>query len=88
MLMFFIDLQTVHQFECCEDIKGQTLDAGLIFEYCIKYLKSHFYKEIKKNFCQIHNSDIGYVVTVPDVWGDKGKTFMRKAALKVLTHLV
>lgn len=58
--VFFIDLQAVHQFECCEDIKGHTLDAGLVFKYCIKYLKTHFYKEMKKTFCQIQNSDIGY----------------------------
>lgn len=86
-VFFFIDLQAVHQFECCEDIKGHTLDAGLVFKYCIKYLKKHFYKEMKKTFCQIQNSDIGYVVTVPDVWGEIGKTFMRKAAVKVMAHI-
>lgn len=42
---------------------------------------------MKKTFCQIQNSDIGYVVTVPDVWGEIGKTFMRKAAVKVMAHI-
>lgn len=72
----------MHQFECCEDTEGQILDAGLVFEYCIKYLKTHLHHEFNRESRKVDYIDIGFVVTVPDVWENKGKRFMRKAAVK------
>ncbi|XP_062613904.1 heat shock 70 kDa protein 12A-like [Saccostrea cucullata] len=66
----------------CKDIKGKTLEAGTVFMHCIKYLKNHLFDEIKKSLVGIPEDDIDFILTVPAIWGDKAKMFMREAALK------
>ncbi|XP_056012678.1 heat shock 70 kDa protein 12A-like [Ostrea edulis] len=66
----------------CQDINGETIEAGIVFMHCIKYLKNHLYEEIKKSFLNTKDDDIQYVLTVPAIWGDKAKMFMREAAIK------
>ncbi|XP_052674110.1 heat shock 70 kDa protein 12A-like [Crassostrea angulata] len=66
----------------CYDIAGKPLEAGLVFQHCIKCLKNYLYKQIEKSFLGTHDGDIEYVLTVPAIWGDKAKMFMREAAVK------
>ncbi|XP_062582262.1 heat shock 70 kDa protein 12B-like [Saccostrea cucullata] len=66
----------------CKDIKGYTLEAGTVFMHCIKYLKNHLFDEIKKTLVFTKEEDIDFILTVPAIWGEKAKIFMRKAAMK------
>ncbi|XP_062582261.1 heat shock 70 kDa protein 12A-like [Saccostrea cucullata] len=66
----------------CEDMSGKTLEAGVVFLHCIKYLKTYLQEEIQKRFLNTKEEDIEYVLTVPAIWGDKAKMFMREAATK------
>lgn len=61
------------------------LEAIKVFSHSIRFLKDHLMEEIKK--CIIQESegaiDLEYVLTVPAIWGDKAKMFMREAAIGV-----
>lgn len=79
------NLQDLNQ---CYDIESQTLEAGLVFEHCFKCLKEHLTRTLERNSIGYQNDDIGYILTVPLICGEKGKTFMRNAAIKVKIILV
>ncbi|XP_061165028.1 heat shock 70 kDa protein 12A-like [Saccostrea echinata] len=66
----------------CKDVSGKELEAGQVFAHCIRYLKKHLIDEINKSTLGTTDSDIEYVLTVPAIWGDKAKMFMREAAVK------
>ncbi|XP_062582272.1 heat shock 70 kDa protein 12B-like [Saccostrea cucullata] len=66
----------------CEDESGKSLPAIKVFNHCIRYLKDHLYKEIKKSVPGTEEDAIEYVLTVPAIWGDRAKRFMREAATK------
>lgn len=54
-----------------------------VFSHAIKYLKDHLLKEHKDRGTSIKDLDIHWVLTVPAIWDDPAKQFMRKAAEKV-----
>jgi hypothetical protein len=54
-----------------------------IFSMSIRYLRNHFFFELQKHYSDIEETDIHYVITIPAIWDDNGKQFMRMAALKV-----
>nr|XP_034300205.1 heat shock 70 kDa protein 12A isoform X2 [Crassostrea gigas]XP_034300206.1 heat shock 70 kDa protein 12A isoform X2 [Crassostrea gigas] len=72
----------VKQHILCYDISGEALEARLVFQHCIKCLKDCLYKHIEKIVSGTQDGDIDYVLTVPAIWGDNAKMFMREAALK------
>ena len=57
----------------------------LVFKYSIEYLKNHLLAEIAKRAIgiQIDINDIKFILTVPAIWDDTAKMFMREAAIKV-----
>lgn len=65
----------------CEDINGKKLEAIKVFAHSIRYLKEHLMKEIQKSIVGATDTDVEYVLTVPAIWGDKAKMFMREAAI-------
>ncbi|XP_060578574.1 heat shock 70 kDa protein 12B-like [Ruditapes philippinarum] len=65
-----------------EDINGRSMQAMTIFTMSIKYLKQHFTTTINKQKTGIVDTDIQYVLTVPAIWNDNAKQFMREAAEK------
>lgn len=73
---------TVKRNITCNDITGKPLEASLVFQHCIKCLKKCLYQQIEKSYLGTHDDDIEYVLTVPAIWGDKAKMFMREAAVK------
>lgn len=77
-------LQNVKRCISFNDITGETIEAAIVFEYSIKYLLRCLHLQINKTFVGIHSEDIAFVLTVPAIWGDKAKMFMREAAMKVL----
>jgi hypothetical protein len=55
-----------------------------IFSLSIRYLRDHFFSELQKKYSGIEETDIQYVITIPAIWDDNGKQFMRMVALQVL----
>ena len=62
------------------DIKGKTLPAVYVFSQAIKYLMDHLDDALKTKGIEIQEGDIEWVLTVPAIWNDPAKQFMRQAA--------
>lgn len=55
-----------------------------VFTSAIEYLKNHLLNHLKEKFNDhLKTDDIYWVLTVPAIWNDKAKLFMRSAAQKV-----
>lgn len=86
-----IDIVTMNYFQglttdfTLHDISGKTMLAVDVFAKVIGYLKQHLLNRVKDmdSKLQMSPNDIQWVVTVPAIWDDKAKFFMRKAAEKV-----
>lgn len=68
-----------------KDVTGKEMKAMDVFSICIKYLKNAMLSEMNLQLAegQIIENDIDFVLTVPAIWGDEAKLFMREAAIKV-----
>jgi hypothetical protein len=57
----------------------------LVISECIKFLREHLMREVHKKLGQnvIRPCDINWVLTVPAIWSDAAKQFMREAAVEV-----
>ena len=66
-----------------EDINHVKMPAMKIFAMSIKYLKDHFFEAVNKQTTGVLETDIRYVITIPAIWDDKAKQFMREAAVEV-----
>ena len=64
-----------------EDGNGHTMNAMKVFSASIKYLKDHFVGKIES--LKLVENDIHWVLTVPAIWKDNAKQFMREAAQQV-----
>lgn len=63
---------------------GKPKRAMDVFTLCIKYLKDTMIDAMKKKITfDIKDTDIDFVITVPAIWGDAAKLFMREAAINV-----
>ncbi|KAL2081066.1 hypothetical protein ACEWY4_022919 [Coilia grayii] len=63
---------------------GKQMSAIKVFSESLKYLKNHALRKIE-NFSQgtkLQDSDITWVLTVPAIWTNAAKQFMRDAATK------
>ncbi|XP_060571962.1 heat shock 70 kDa protein 12A-like [Ruditapes philippinarum] len=65
-----------------EDISGMKMPAIDIFAHSMSFLKNHLWKTLQSRVCEILETDIQYVITVPAIWDPKAKQFMRRAAYK------
>ncbi|KAL3878441.1 hypothetical protein ACJMK2_030791 [Sinanodonta woodiana] len=63
-----------------EDEFGKSLQAKEVFAHGIRYLKTHALKLMDIQGKQMDESDIGWVLTVPAIWSDGARQFMREAA--------
>ncbi|XP_045204275.2 heat shock 70 kDa protein 12A-like [Mercenaria mercenaria] len=65
-----------------EDASGKKLTAKTVFALSIKYLKDDLIKMSEKRLAGagIRNYSIHWVLTVPAIWNDAAKQFMREAA--------
>lgn len=59
------------------------MEAMKVFSSAIGYLKDHMLTTCKNQLTDIEQSDIMWVLTVPAIWTDSSKQFMREAAEKV-----
>lgn len=65
------------------DIKGLQMPAMAVFAAGIRYLKEHMLQMCKDKNIGIKESEIHWVLTVPAIWDDAAKQFMREAAVQV-----
>lgn len=65
------------------DIRGREIQAVKVFTHAIRYLKDHLLDSQKPKGKIVKNDDILWVLTVPAIWDDTAKLFMRKAAQEV-----
>ena len=70
-----------------KDIKGKELPAMTVFSESIRYLKEHLLEELTKKATTMTEEDIHWVLTVPAIWSDAAKQFMRESAVEVGTKL-
>ena len=66
-----------------EDETGKQLPALVVFSESIKYLKDTLLEEARKQQTDIRADDIKWILTIPAIWSDPAKTFMRRAAVEV-----
>ena len=82
--MQFIFSQAVQHETEMNDITGKVMRALDVFSICIKHLKENLLTEMNKRCAfDVSGKDVHYVLTVPGIWGNAAKMFMRKAAAQV-----
>ncbi|CAC5385496.1 unnamed protein product [Mytilus coruscus] len=65
-----------------EDISGKSALAMDVFSLSIQALKDHLMETLDKQGIGMRVEDIRWVLTVPAIWTDAAKQFMRKSAEK------
>ena len=68
-----------------EDVAGRPVPAMKVFSTSIKALKNHMFLKFTERGFEIEPKDIRWVLTVPAIWSDAAKLFMRKSANLVNT---
>lgn len=63
------------------------MPALLVFSESLGYLKQSLLNEVKNQLINIEINEIKWVITVPAIWSDQAKAFMRRAAVKVFLLL-
>ena len=66
-----------------EDIQGKEMPLLKVVTETIKFLKQRMYEDITLRLNALDVTDVLYVLTVPAIWTDSAKAFMRKAAEEV-----
>jgi molecular chaperone DnaK (HSP70) len=67
-----------------EDETGKMLPAKSVFSLAIEFLKKDLLEECHKQLADdLSEDDIKWVLTVPAIWNDGAKQFMREAAEQV-----
>lgn len=82
--MLLHDNKKLHRNLMIKDVTGKEMKAMDVFSICIKYLKNAMLSEMNLQLAdgEIIENDIDFVLTVPAIWGDEAKLFMREAAIK------
>ena len=68
-----------------KDETGKPMEARKVFGAGIKYLKEHLITKVKRTLPETREEDIRFVLTVPAIWNEGAKLFMREAAKVVST---
>ena len=66
-----------------EDVTGKTVVASEVFSKFIKALKDHLLTHFDETGKAIEPHEIRWVLTVPTIWTDASKQFMRECAHQV-----
>lgn len=65
-----------------EDCRGNTISAITLFTLMFSHLKSAFVKQLEEATKGVPDDWIRWVITVPAIWDDSAKQFIREAAEK------
>lgn len=82
----FIILKSEDQEILIEDENGNTMPALTVFSASLRYLKQSLLDDVNDGVI-ISMGDIKWVITVPAIWSDPAKTFMRRAAIQVFDFI-
>ncbi|XP_021345557.1 heat shock 70 kDa protein 12B-like isoform X2 [Mizuhopecten yessoensis] len=63
-----------------KDAHGNSMAAMDIFSDAIRYLKDHFLTTLNNSVKGTSEDDVHWILTVPAIWSDAAKQFMREAA--------
>ncbi|XP_052793875.1 heat shock 70 kDa protein 12A-like [Mya arenaria] len=80
--MMLFDKMTLKRRFMLEDAMGKKMPAMDVFSACIRYLKDHMLTKCQQQLPDTSEDDIRWVLTVPAIWNDTSKQFMREAAQK------
>ena len=76
--------QTINRQLQIKEELGKSLSAMTVFSLSIGYLVEHMMKTVNDGVKGgIGKSDVDWVLTVPAIWSDAAKQFMREAAEQV-----
>ena len=81
----FHAFQTLTRNTTLADDKGLELPAITVFSLAIGFLKNHLLESLNRKDSSLTMEDIHWVLTVPAIWNDMAKQFMRKSAVAVRT---
>lgn len=65
------------------DFTGRKMLAIDVFSAGIRYLKEHLFTHFQTRIEHLRESDIHWVLTVPAIWDETAKKFMRTSAEQV-----
>ena len=65
------------------DIEGKTMPALDIFAMAIRHIRACLIDDVKSREPDVKPETINWVVTVPAIWSDAAKQFMREAGVMV-----
>ena len=71
-----------------KDDQGQSMRALQVFSASIRFMKDTVWKRMKDAIMDLRETDIHWVLTVPAIWEDGAKQFMRIAANEVLVNQI
>lgn len=63
------------------------MKALVVFAESLKYLKDTLMRHARNQQTSIQEKDIKWIITVPAIWSDPANSLMRKAAVKVNSHI-
>lgn len=66
-----------------KDVTGKEMPALKIFSLAIEYLKDHLLNMIKSRGIEFYDEDVMWIITIPAIWNEPAKQFMREAAVQV-----
>lgn len=82
--MPFISAQKLTLKTTIRDINNKRLPAIDVFAHAIGYLQKHLLDHLNNRGMEIiHQHKIHWVLTIPAIWDDPAKQFMREAAKRV-----
>lgn len=63
------------------------MNALVVFTESLKYLKQTLLDDARNQQTDIQMKDIKWIITVPAIWSDPAKSFMRRAAVEVNSEI-
>ncbi|XP_062619256.1 heat shock 70 kDa protein 12A-like [Saccostrea cucullata] len=81
-MILYEEANVQRSIEIMDDSGRLSLPALDIFGWAIQGLKDHFESTVKDRFLAFDKNNILYVITVPAIWKQSAKLFMKAAALK------
>ncbi|XP_053400870.1 heat shock 70 kDa protein 12B-like [Mercenaria mercenaria] len=64
------------------DHEGKSMPALDVFAMCLRYIRKHLLDAIDKQGMSLKDNEVVWVITVPAIWSDPAKQFMREAAVQ------
>ena len=81
--VYVITFQAVKKTMTIKDATDKPMNAVDVFGACIKFLADHLFDRVKQSIPETKREDIKYVLTVPAIWNEGAKLFMKEASKKV-----